>query len=52
MRKEDLEPKPSRAERTLQKMTTALRKECNKIRGASRPPEPRTRRFGIGWAPW
>ncbi|WP_438040210.1 hypothetical protein [Sorangium sp. So ce128] len=31
MRKEDLEPKPSRAERTLQKMTTALRKECDKI---------------------
>ncbi|WP_434043943.1 MULTISPECIES: hypothetical protein [Sorangium] len=34
MRKDDLEPKPSRAERALQKMTTALRKECDKIREA------------------
>lgn len=31
MRKDDLEPKPNRTERALQKMTTALRKECDKI---------------------
>ncbi|MGK4008386.1 hypothetical protein WMF31_37590 [Sorangium sp. So ce1036] len=32
MRKDDREPKASRAERALQKMTSALRKECDSIR--------------------
>ncbi|WP_438033677.1 hypothetical protein [Sorangium sp. So ce204] len=32
MRKDDPEPMPSRAERALQKMTSALRKECDNIR--------------------
>lgn len=31
MRKDDVEPKPSRVVRTLQKMTAALRRDCEKI---------------------